>query len=764
MESPNYINQIEPSFDDNEIKSIEKLIQSGSWLTEFKKTREFEDMICKYTKSKFCHVVNNGTISLTIALMALGIKSNDNVIIPNITMIATPNSVKLIGANPIFSDIDKETLCLDISKVEEILKQKEIKAIIHVSLNGRCNDIEKLVKICKANNIYLLEDSAQSLGSFHNNKHLGTFGDIGSFSFSVPKIISTGQGGALITDNEELSKKIRKLKDFGRDKGGIDTHDVFGINSKFTDLQAVVGIEQMKKLDTRIIKKNKIWKLYYQKLSKHENIHMINYKKESIPMFVDIFVDNPKYLKIYLEQFAIGSRLIYPNCNGQKVYSEFNNLSFPVSEYYSKRGLWLPSSINLTEKDIDKICKHILDFVNMNTKKCLICESKNLSEIIDLGMHPCADIFLKKEQFKYDIKYPLICNLCNECSNIQLKYITNNIRYNIVDYSYTSSNSDFSKKHWKNYALELQKKCEKQNPFIVEIGSNDGMLLHYIKEFITSDVLGIDASKKMCEIANNNNIPTMCELFDNNTIKKINKKADYIIANNVLNHSNNTISFLRGIYNLLNDDGTFVFELPYWGESIESNRIDQIYHEHVTYFTVNSANHMLNKVGLYINDIKLVNYHGVSLKIYASKKYNDEIIRQKNDMINNEINNNLFNCNFYKTFMKSYSLLKDTFILKINNYNKQNVPIIAVGAAAKGNTFLNYCELTNEKIKFVTDTSPHKIEKYTPGSKIKIKPDEIIQQYDKVALIILSWNISHILKPKILKLNPNVVFIDFINQ
>jgi len=330
MESPNYINQIEPSFDDNEIKSIEKLIQSGSWLTEFKKTREFEDMICKYTKSKFCHVVNNGTISLTIALMALGIKSNDNVIIPNITMIATPNSVKLIGANPIFSDIDKETLCLDISKVEEILKQKEIKAIIHVSLNGRCNDIEKLVKICKANNIYLLEDSAQSLGSFHNNKHLGTFGDIGSFSFSIPKIISTGQGGALITDNEELSKKIRKLKDFGRDEGGIDTHDVFGINSKFTDLQAVVGIEQMKILDNRIIKKNKIWKLYYQKLSKHENIHMINYKKESIPMFVDIFVDNPKYLNIYLEQFSIGSRLIYPNCNGQKVYSEFNILSFAV--------------------------------------------------------------------------------------------------------------------------------------------------------------------------------------------------------------------------------------------------------------------------------------------------------------------------------------------------------------------------------------------------------------------------------------------------
>tara|TARA_B100000902_G_C27315801_1_gene921219 strand:- start:2017 stop:4302 length:2286 start_codon:yes stop_codon:yes gene_type:complete len=759
-----YINQIEPSFDIKEINSIRELINSGSWLTEFKKTREFENLICKFTKSKFCHIVNNGTISLSIALMALGIKSNDNVIIPNITMIATPNSVKLIGANPIFSDIDKETLCLDINKVEDIIKQKEIKAVVHVSLNGRCNDIEKLVKICKANNIYLLEDSAQSLGSFHNNKHLGTFGDIGSFSFSVPKIISTGQGGALITNNEELSNKIRKLKDFGRDKGGIDSHDVFGINSKFTDLQAVVGIEQMKKLKSRIIKKNEIWELYYKKLSKHENIHMIDYKKESIPMFVDIFIDNPKYLKMYLEQYDIGSRLIYPNCNGQKVYSEFNNLSFPVSEYYAKRGLWLPSSLNLTEKDIDRICGHILDFVNINTKKCLICKSQNLTEIIDLGMHPCADIFLKKEQFQYDIKYPLICNLCNECSNIQLKYITNSIRYNIVDYSYTSSNSNFSKKHWKNYALELQKKCKKEKPFIVEIGSNDGMLLQYIKEFITPDILGVDASEKMCEIANNNNIPTICEVFDSNTIKKIDKKADYVIANNVLNHSNDTTSFLQGIYDLLNNGGIFVFELPYWGESIKSNRIDQIYHEHVTYFTVKSAKHMLKKVGLYINDIKLVNYHGVSLKIYASKKLgSDEITRKINDMINNEINNNLFNYDFYKTFMKNYSLLKDTFILKIDNYNKQNIPIIAIGAAAKGNTFLNYCELTNKKIKFVTDTSPHKIEKYTPGSKIVIKPDEMIQQYDKVALIILSWNISHILKPKLLKLNSNIEFIDFIN-
>ena len=273
----NFINQIEPSYDNEEATAVYSYINSGGWLSEFSKTLEFEKLICKFTGAKHCFAVNNGTISLSIALLAFGIKPGDYVIVPDITMIATPNSVKLIGAIPILVDIDEETLCLDINKTEQLLKTNNISAIIHVSLNGRCNNIEKLVKICRDKNIYLLEDSAQCLGSYHNNKHIGTFGDIGSFSFSTPKIISTGQGGALITNNDDFADKIKKLKNFGRNSGGLDIHNHFGINAKFTDIQAIIGIEQMKKLSSRIQRKKEIWNLYYNRLNTYTNIKMINY-------------------------------------------------------------------------------------------------------------------------------------------------------------------------------------------------------------------------------------------------------------------------------------------------------------------------------------------------------------------------------------------------------------------------------------------------------------------------------------------------------
>ena len=359
-----FIHQMCPWFDDMETNACTEYMQSGGWLMEYTKTREFENRICEFTGAKFCHVVNNGTISLSIALMAVGIEPGDHVLVPNFTMIASPNSVKLLGATPILVDIDIKTLCIDIEKVKMLLKNdKNIKAVMHVSMNTRCNDIEKLVVLCKQYNIPLIEDSAQSLGSYHNSKHLGTFGDIGSFSFSAPKIISTGQGGALITNNEELSKKIWKIKNFGRSGGCNDFHDEFGINSKTTDLQSVIGIEQMKKLPWRVNRMREIWNLYYKRLANHPKITMLEPNDEDwIPWFIDIYVDNRNELQKYLKEKNIGTRTVYPPINSQVVYKKWNDKNFPVTEKYSSKGLWLPSSSKLKDEEINKICDFVLEF------------------------------------------------------------------------------------------------------------------------------------------------------------------------------------------------------------------------------------------------------------------------------------------------------------------------------------------------------------------------------------------------------------------
>jgi len=360
MKEEKFINQMEPCYGKEEIAAVTDYLESGGWIMEHKKTRELEQMICNFTGAKYCSVVANGTVSLFIALKAIGVGYEDEVIVPNYTMIATPNAVILAGAKPIFVDVD-DSICIDLEKVEKAITTKT-KAIMHVSINGRAGKLKELKALCQKKGVVLIEDAAQSLGSFFQGKHLGTYGAIGSFSFSVPKIITMGQGGALITDNEELYKKICKIKDFGRISGGVDIHDEFGWNFKFTDLQAVFGIEQMKKIPFRVQRKKQIGKLYKKLLNDIDQVKTIETDfNEVAPWFIEILVEDPKKLSDYLKSHNIGTRFFYPPINDQVIYKDVNG-QFPKTKEIAYHGLWLPSSISLTNTQINYICKKINDF------------------------------------------------------------------------------------------------------------------------------------------------------------------------------------------------------------------------------------------------------------------------------------------------------------------------------------------------------------------------------------------------------------------
>lgn len=364
------INQMEPWIGEEEKTAMMEYLDSGGWLTEFKKTREFEQLIGDYVGSKYVSVVNNGTVSLIIALMALGIKGEDEVIVPDYTMIASCNAIVLAGAKPVLIDIAPENLCLDLDLAEKAVTPKT-KAIMFVSINGRCPDMEKVLALASTYNLHLIEDAAQSLGCRFNGKHLGTFGDVGSFSFSSLKVITTGQGGALVTDNEELFRKISMIKDFGRTQGGVDYHEIMGFNSKFTDLQAVIGIQQMKKLEWRVKRKKEMYRLYHDLLQDIEQIKLINTNLEDCcPWFIDILVngdDERSDLAKFLGEKAIVTRPFYPTIHSQPPYSHVKG-QFNASDYISKHGLWLPSSSFLSDEDIERICAEIKNHFEGNKK------------------------------------------------------------------------------------------------------------------------------------------------------------------------------------------------------------------------------------------------------------------------------------------------------------------------------------------------------------------------------------------------------------
>ena len=361
----NFIMQMRPWFGKEEKKAICDYMDEDGFITEFQRTTKFEKMIASYTGAKHCVVVNNGTISLTLASIAAGIEANDEVIIPNYTMIATPNSIKLFGAKPVFVDVEAKTLCLDIELVKQAIT-KNTKAIMLVTANGRYpnSGIEAFESLCEEKGLILIEDAAQSLGSFYKDgRHIGNAGLVGSFSFSAPKIISTGQGGAIITNDDEVMNKIRRLKDFGRASGGNDVHDSIGYNFKFTELQACLGIEQMKKLQYRVERKKEIYNAYVENLVDVKQLKIFyNDTKYTAPWFIDCTAEKRDNLLDFLKQNGVGSRLMYPPINKQKAYSIPGY--YPVSNFIGSSGLWLPSSSQLENRDIDKICGLIKDFYN----------------------------------------------------------------------------------------------------------------------------------------------------------------------------------------------------------------------------------------------------------------------------------------------------------------------------------------------------------------------------------------------------------------
>ena len=361
-----FIPQMAPNFGHEEADALHEYVMGGGWMTEHEKTREFERAIAAYTGARHCIATNNGTVSLALALWAIGIEPGDKVIVPNYTMIATANAVRMVGATPVFVDVEADSLCMDIIQAKKLVGCAM--GLILVTANGRTPraGIEQFVDLCKENGLQFIEDAAQSLGSRVNGgryvaDHCGRMGAIGSFSFSAPKIISTGQGGALITDDDELAHRIRRLKDFGRASGGTDIHDTIGWNFKFTDLQAVVGLEQMKKLPGRVLWKKSIAQRYCEMLSGIAEVKLFAHDpKYEVPWFIDATVERRDELADFLKSKGIGTRPMYPPINAQKAYRIAG--SFPVSERVGRDGLWLPSSCELTFDDVEYVCQNIRNF------------------------------------------------------------------------------------------------------------------------------------------------------------------------------------------------------------------------------------------------------------------------------------------------------------------------------------------------------------------------------------------------------------------
>jgi len=371
-----------PSLNGNELKYTKECIDT-EWVSSAGKFVElFEEKIADYTKSKFAIACVNGTSALQTSLRLSGVQSEDEVIAPSLTFIAPINSILYNNATPIFMDSDDfcnidEGKTIDFINNNTIFKdgytynkysKKKISAIIPVHIWGNAVKFEELFKLCQERNINVVEDASESLGTYYNqgkfkNQHTGTVGKLGCISFNGNKIITTGGGGMILTDNLELADKAKYLTTQAKDDPVNYVHEEIGYNFRLTNIQAAVGVAQLEQLDNFLKRKKQINSFYKSEINKIDGLSILNTPEySSNNHWINILEINPELYKLdknqlmkHLNDKGIQTRPIWKLNHLQTPFKDFENYKIDNAHKLVENSLCLPSSVNLTSSDLERI-------------------------------------------------------------------------------------------------------------------------------------------------------------------------------------------------------------------------------------------------------------------------------------------------------------------------------------------------------------------------------------------------------------------------
>lgn len=383
------INLSVPNLSMDILDNLKECLESGWVSTGGRFIPEFETKVKNYMKTKFAAGVQSGTAGLHMSLQVLGVQRDEEVFVPTLTFIAAVNPTTYLGASPIFIDCD-DSLCMDPIKLEKFCSEecdfkegvlvnkktnKKIRALVIVHVFGNMADMEKIMDIAKKYNLRVLEDATEALGTYYTEgrykgKYAGTIGDIGVLSFNANKIITTGGGGMVVGDNEELVEKVRFLSSQAKKDTLYFIHDEIGYNYRMLNLQAALGTSQIDQLESFIETKIKNYNIYKEELEKIEGLEILPFVEgiRANHWFYSLKIDKEKYgigrdeLLQKLVDAGIQTRPIWGLIHQQKPYANCQNYKIEKALYYYDRILNLPCSSNLTEKEVYQVIEKIKEF------------------------------------------------------------------------------------------------------------------------------------------------------------------------------------------------------------------------------------------------------------------------------------------------------------------------------------------------------------------------------------------------------------------
>ena len=367
MESRLRLPIAEPVIGEKELSYVTEAILGGWVSSAGSFITRFEKLFAEYCGSNYAIATSSGTTALHLALEALNITTNDEVIVPSFSFISTANAVCYTGAQPIFVDSEQESWNIDPELIEESITPAT-KAIIAVHIYGHPAKMDAIRNIASKNDLKVIEDAAEAHGALYKGHRVGNLGDVGCFSFYGNKTVTTGEGGMIVTDNPDLAEKIRILRDHGMSPEKKYWHIVLGYNYRMTNLQAALGVAQMEKIDSLLAAKERI-SLQYSKALR--NVPGINLPQDNdwavrstwlytITINAKAFGKNRDELMEFLKSHEIDARPAFPSIHNQPIYNTGQKLA--VAEELSNTGLSLPSSVNLLDTDVDRVCTAIKAF------------------------------------------------------------------------------------------------------------------------------------------------------------------------------------------------------------------------------------------------------------------------------------------------------------------------------------------------------------------------------------------------------------------
>lgn len=380
--------------------------------------------------------------------------------------------------------------------------------------------------------------------------------------------------------------------------------------------------------------------------------------------------------------------------------------------------------------------------------KCRFCNNKLKDVFVDLGHSPLSNAFLKKEELDYPERYyPLKVFVCSNCYLVQTGEEKKSEEIFNEEYIYYSSFSKSWLKHSEEYVkMMIERFGYDKNSRVIELASNDGYLLQYFQKK-NVPVLGIEPSKGTADVAIKSGIETLVEYFGNESANKLaekNVKADLLIGNNVLAHVPDINDFVSGCKTILKEDGVITMEFPHLLQLVSQKQFDTIYHEHFFYYSLSTASRILKAHELEIFDVEEISTHGGSLRIFAKHAGNKKYTLSENvsRVIDIENGYKMNTPEFYQSFQSLVDETKVDFIEFLLNQKRLNKKVVGYGAAAKGNTLLNFCGIKNDFIDYLVDASPYKQNKYLPGSHITVCSEDKLKNNKPDYVIIFPWNIK----------------------